>query len=193
MHSESDNLTALASLASDRHVGMIRYQKPSEKHAPLRWVEPYRLVQGQDAILVRCFQVRSDEPKSKDGWKLFRADRIALIEDTGETFAPRARIILTTREIEGPEHPGQRVGQDPQAVYFSHLQTALMDGILTEAEAEAALRLQRSLSPARLRGVHGMIYANVLQAMLVDGELSDAEVACLEQTRGFLDVLGWAP
>jgi len=193
MPSETDNVAVLADIATNHRIAKIQYHKPSQKAAPWRWIEPYKLVEGYDSLLIRCFQLRSDDPKAKGGWKCFRADRVGMIEDTGEPFKPRTKITLMTGEIEGENRYGQRVGQDPQARYLAHLQDAMMDGIITPEELATAQDLQGSLSPSRLRAVHGSVYAAVLQAALIDGEVTDAETDYLQKVKEFLDTLGWAP
>lgn len=73
----------LAEAAEGHRVVRLRYRSASKDETTLRDVEPYGLVQnaGRWYLVGYCHL--------RDGWRDFRLDRIATLETTRATFAPR--------------------------------------------------------------------------------------------------------
>ena len=188
-----DAVTQLADLARKQRVAIIGYRKPRDKQPSHRWVEPYKLLEAEDALVVRCWQLRSDAPDSRDGWRHFRADRISSVEDSGSPFKPRTHITIDTGELHEMTKPPRRQYAGPQQEYAAYVIQIIMDGILTETEYSNALKQQKNMSETQIRAAHAAAYSAFLTALIVDGEISDREQMYIRDVRNALEKLGWAP
>ena len=81
----------------------------------------------------------------------------------------------------------------PGAQYFNHLEAAMLDGAVSAEELATARELGARVSVAERRGVHARVFANVLQEVLQDSEVSGREGAYIAGVRRFLEALGWSP
>lgn len=69
----------------------------------------------------------------------------------------------------------------------------MLDGMVTAEELAIATELGRRATADGRRGVHARVFANVLNEVLQDSEVSERETAYLAGVRTFLEKLGWAP
>lgn len=193
---EIDLIGIIVGLAAARHVAVIDYRKPLEKRPSRRWAEPYKLIEGQSAFMVRAFQLRSEPSNTGMGWRHFRADRIQAVADSGQAFKPRAVITMDHGEL----HPFRRSEEYPdlpqptaEQAYSDYISGIVMDGLLSDEEYNRALELQQNMSPLRIRAGHAAVYSSLLTAIIVDGEISEEEQRHLRDVRRCLGQLGWEP
>ena len=81
----------------------------------------------------------------------------------------------------------------PAEHYFQQLETAMLDGQITDEELALSQELGRRVPPQERKAVHARIFASVLHEVLQDGRVAHREELYLQQVRRFLDQLGWAP
>lgn len=190
---QADPLDVLVELGEHRRTARLVYQKPGEPSVTEQLVEPYRLEATANAEMVLCWQLL---PKIEDRlpWRHFRIDRIVSVIDGGSTFEPRTPITLHTGEVTDFQWGHQAlVGIGPRQEYFQFIENAMLDGIFDEQELREAARRGEALSIQQRRGVHAQVFANTLQEVLADGEVSQTEAAYIGAVRDALQSLGWAP
>jgi len=191
-----DLVAIIVDLAAARHLAIIDYRKPVEKRPSRRWVEPYKLIEGHSAFMVRAYQVRSEPKTSDPGWRHFRADRIEGVADSGEAFTPRSLVTLDRGELHPFRRPEEYPELDqpkPEQAYSDYVSSITMDGILASEEFNRALELQENMNPLGIRAAHAAVYAGLLTAMIVDGQISEHEQHHLRDVRKCLGQLGWEP
>jgi hypothetical protein len=143
--------------------------------------------------MVQCWQLRP-ETTDHTKWRNFRVDRITSVRDGGGAFVPRIPVTLCDGEVtafEWGHEPAVTLG--PGAEYFNYLEAAMLDGVVSPDELAIARELGMRVPDAERRGVHARVFANVLQEVLQDSEVSEREIAYVAGVRKFLDALGWAP
>jgi predicted DNA-binding transcriptional regulator YafY len=188
-----DVLEAMIYMAKSRHIAVIDYQKPGEETPTRRWVEPYQLQYTDQSLMVMCWQV-NPEVYDRAAWRNFRTDRIRRVLDSGKPYEPRTTISMVEGEMQKFS-----IGYEPDASasavkqYSSFVESALLDGRITDDELERAMTMARGLTVDQVRATHARVFFNVLRECLVDGDISVAEEQYLGKVRRALNKLGWAP
>jgi hypothetical protein len=77
--------------------------------------------------------------------------------------------------------------------YFRQIETAMLDGKITEEEMALAQSLRDRVEIHERKAAHARVFASVLHEVLQDGRISHREELYLANVRAFLDRLGWAP
>ncbi len=77
--------------------------------------------------------------------------------------------------------------------YARHIDSVLLDGKITDAELEQAMKYAKMLSADELKLVHAKVYIGVLREVTLDGTVNEAEEAYMASVRIFLTGLGWCP
>jgi HIRAN domain len=77
--------------------------------------------------------------------------------------------------------------------YQDLLEEILLDGVITEDENQHARIFASGMPVPALRAVHGRVYRKALGKAVLGGNVSDEEVQQLQELRGLLDQLGFAP
>lgn len=205
---DSEAVKNLVELASRSRLACVVYKKPAENPTPRRYVEPYKFLESSENLLVRCYQVRVEGRKKDDaeGWRSFRLDRFISVSDGGENFSPRGTVSLHRGEVfqyifnhDKLREPVPRnikkkleVKMTPRK-YARHIDSVLLDGKITDAELEQAMKYAKMLSADELKLVHAKVYIGVLREVTLDGTVNEAEEAYMASVRIFLTGLGWCP
>jgi predicted DNA-binding transcriptional regulator YafY len=188
-----DPVEKLIELALKNRIVRLTYRKTAEEEPTDRLVEPYRTSHNENSMIIRCWQAA---PVVVDGaqWRWFRADRIVKVLDGGQNFLPRCQIQLSADEVRKFNTEREAESQ-AEAVekYFRHVETAMMDGLFSPEEMAVAKELSMGVPPSKLKVVHGHIFINVLNELLLDGELTPREQKHLEKIKTALAELGWSP
>lgn len=185
-----EKMTQLASLGAKRRVVEVHYRKHLTKpDSVARLVEPYNFTQGQQDIMLRCFQLEPDP-----GWRFFMVHKIDRIEDGGSGFEPRVRIALDT----------QTLGQDAtDVISTAHLERvrkyrdlvldAIADNRVTKEEQEQieAFRVESDLSDAERDYVHAALFHRCIGAIVEDGQVTQEERQQVIFLQRVLTKLGW--
>ena len=77
--------------------------------------------------------------------------------------------------------------------YFQQLETAMLDGKVTDDEVALAESMRDRVEIHERKGVHARVFASVLHEVLQDARISHREELYLRNVRSFLERLGWAP
>ena len=188
-----DPVEKLIELALANRVVRLTYRKTAEEAPSDRLVEPYRTSQNENSMIIRCWQAA---PVVVDGaqWRWFRADRIIKVMDGGQNFLPRCQIALSLDSVKQFNQQREAESQ-AEAVekYFRYVEQAMMDGLFSAEEMSIAKELAMGVPPDKLKVVHGHIYINVLNELLLDGVLTLREEAHLSKIKAALGELGWSP
>lgn len=189
-----DALRELCNLASQYRLAFLCYQKPGEDSTTDRVVEPYRLQESGGNLMVQSWQVKP-EIGDKSKWRNFRIDRITRVGDGGGTFKPRCAVTIHQGEVEAFKwgHDPVQTTDIAAGYYLRKIEKSMLDGHITPNELMACKSYGSALSPQARKGVHAQVYSNVLQEVLMDGEVSEKEERYLRGVREFLSQLGWAP
>jgi len=180
-------------LANAHRVVRMTYRKCAEEEASDRIVEPYRTSHNDKSLIIQCWQAA---PVVVDGaqWRWFRADRILKVTDGGQNFIPRLQVNLSLEEIKQFANERDReTAAEAVEKYFRFVESAMMDGTLTDEEMCKAKELAMGVEPGRLKVIHAHIYISVLNELLVDGELTAREEKYLFTVKKALADLGWSP
>ena len=198
-----DVVAEIVRLAEAGRVAWITYRRPGEGAAGDYLVEPYRFHRGQAGPVLHAWQIEPQPEGRADGWRDFRIDRITAAADGGRTFQPRVPVTAArdvpspAAAVEGQNFPG--FGERPIAGmgdtehYFRQIETAMLDGQVTEEEMTLARSLGARVEVHERKGAHARVFASVLHEVLQDGRISHREELYLQNVRAFLDRLGWAP
>lgn len=186
-----DHLSALQQLGESQRLAVIDYQKPGALELTRRWVEPYQLQHTDSALMVLCWQV-DPQTMERTSWRNFRIDRMRGVWDGGRVFVPRMPVTLHHGESRAFRfgHQGELSAVND---YFQFLETAMLDGKISQRELGRAEELGRLLSVDQVRAVHAQIFAGILREVLIDGMLDDREAAYLVTVRKMLKKLGYSP
>jgi hypothetical protein len=200
-----DLLREIVRLAEGGRVVRLGYRRPGDGSAAEYLVEPYRLHRGHAGPVLHAWQVAPAVEGRADGWRDFRLDRITAASDGGGSFQPRTAVTL------GRDAPpaGAAAGAGPSAfhawsdrpiaamgnaeAYFRQLETAMLDGKVSDDEMALAESLRDRVEPHERKAAHARVFASVLHEVLQDCRISHREELYLQNVRGFLDRLGWAP
>lgn len=198
-----DVLREIATLAEAGRVVRLTYRRPGDGTAGEYLVEPYRLHRAAGGPALHAWQLEPAPGDRADGWRDFRIDRITGASDGGRSFEPRAAVTVA-RDLPtvgpatgGPDFKGW--GERPIAAmgdsedYFRQIETAMLDGKITDAEMALAEGLRDRLDIHRRKAAHARVFANVLHEVLQDGRIAHREELYLRNVRAFLERLGWAP
>lgn len=188
-------LQELAVVAAECRVAIITYQKPSETAPRRRWVEPYAINEEFSDLMVRCYQLGSEPPGAEEGWRTFRLDRLTKVERGERTFTPRRTVrlaeeIAAVKKIEKPKLPPEA---ELQEKYYAFLRDTINAGHMTDAKAIEAIDKRQGLRIERVRAAHAHVFRAAIDAVMLDGEVSDFEADFLTRVRAFLVVVAWAP
>jgi hypothetical protein len=203
---DSGHIDTIVALAERNRLARIWYQKLGMDSTTIRLVEPYSFVESQaGALCVRTWQV---DPTCDGGvsWRCFRADRITDVSDGGMTFEPRCRVDLALgivrtfanggglkkEELEDAGAPGAAPA-DPVTAYRDFLISAVRDRHFDERERTAAENLANKVPTYAMKVVHSQVFADVLFDALLDHRIDEAEEAFIDDVRGFMETIGWAP
>jgi hypothetical protein len=181
----------------------IGYRRPGEGAATDYLIEPYRFHRGQAGPVLHAWQLDPAPQGRADGWRDFRLDRITAAADGGRAFQPRAAVTVA-RDLPspGPATGGpdfQGFGEQPIAAmgdaegYFRQIETAMLDGKVTEEEMTLAEGLGDRVEIQERKAAHARAFASVLHEVLQDGRITHREELYLSNVRRFLERLGWAP
>ena len=184
-------LKTILGAAEKNHLVEIEYRKPGEARPMARIVEPYGLQSVRGKRLVRCWQV--DPDPLGDAWRSFRAGRIVGAREINKEFEPREPITLTHGKITTLTHEPETTEESPSRRYYTYLEAAMLDGRITKEEMHEARRIAEPLDRNHLRAAHAHVYRDVLDELLIDGRLDDAEEDYLRRVSVFLHRLGWVP
>ena len=197
-----DVVAEIARLAEAGRVARITYRRPGEATAVDYLVEPYRVQRGRAGPVLHAWQVEPPPDGRADGWRDFRLDRVTAAADGGRAFEPRTAVTVARDAPPGPatggpnfmgfgERPIARMGDAED--YFRQIETAMLDGKITEEEMTLAQSLRDRVEVHERKAAHARVFASVLQEVLEDGRISHREELYLQNVRAFLDRLGWAP
>ena len=198
-----DVLREIVSLAEAGRVVRLSYRRPGDGSAGEYIVEPYQFRRAAGGPALHAWQLEPAPEGRSDGWRDFRLDRIAAAADGGRAFEPRAPVTVA-RDLPaagpapgGPDFKG--FGDRPIAAmgdsedYFRQIETAMLDGKVTDDEMTLAEALRNRVDADRRRAAHARVFANVLHEVIQDGRISHREELYLRNVRAFLERLGWAP
>ena len=198
-----DVVAEIVRLAEAGRVARITYRRPGEGAAGEYLVEPYRFHRGPAGTVLHAWQVDPPPQGRADGWRDFRLDRITAAADGGRPFEPRGAVTVAgDLPSPGPATGGpnfQGFGERPIAGmgdtedYFRQIETAMLDGKVTEEEMSLAQSLGGRVEVHERKAAHARVYANVVHEVLQDGRISHREELYLKNVREFLSQLGWAP
>lgn len=193
----------------------IRYSKPGDSVMPERVIEPRRLVEGVDGLLVRSLQIGPER-----GFRVFCSDRIInVVRDSTPIDADRLRRNLfcsgevvrfrtSTAEDSADasrEYPGDAMKMSASGraawttpwfnAYAGAIRDAVLDLKVTDHEARLVNRVreQLRLTDAQMRSVHAYLLGEELLGFSADGSFDEAEMASIEQLSDCLNELGWSP
>lgn len=191
------NLDAIVTCAKSRFLAHITYKKPGDDWVTERYVEPYSLSNSQGNIIVRTWQV--DPVLCDEAWRCFRVDRMVLVRNSGQFFSPRTTVtiddgIITEFRMDDDGNAGSSVSlPSPAEKYFRYIEKAMLDGEMKKGELIHAKKLAMGLRPTQIKAQHALAYANLIDELTMDGDLSEDEEDLLTNMRVFLMELGWAP
>jgi hypothetical protein len=198
-----DVVAEIVRLAEAGRVARVTYRRPGEGAPTDYLVEPYRFDRGHNGPVLRAWQLDPPPQGRADGWRDFRLDRITAATDGGRAFQPRAQVTVG-RDVPspgpatgGPDFKG--FGERPIAGmgdaegYFRQIETAMLDGKITDEEMTLARSLGDRVEVHERKAAHARVFASVLHEVLQDGRISHREELYLQNVRAFLDRLGWAP
>jgi predicted DNA-binding transcriptional regulator YafY len=193
MNLNTEILDTLVSVARAERAAVIHYHKPGEAVYTVRTVEPYSLKESAAGDLsVTCWQVQPILPTQ--GWRHFRVDRIERALDSGITFTPRRRVTLHDGVVETYSRSNDPVRHETTSTrYHRTLVQSLMDRVLSEAEERELRKLQENLDIEDIKGIHGAVFAAILEEVSADGRITDSEEDYISETREKLARLCWAP
>ena len=193
-------------LAGAGRVVRLNYRRPGAwgSAAAEYLVEPYRFHPKYSGPVLQAWQLEPPPQQGRPGgWRDFRIERIVSAADGGRSFEPRAPVTVAgdvpsaAPATGGPDFKG--FGERPIAGmgdaedYFRHLETAMLDGRVTEDEMALAEALRDRVEIHQRKAAHARVFASVLHEVLQDGRISHREELYLQNVRAFLDKLGWAP
>lgn len=192
----------------------IRYAKSDDPgNVSDRVIVPVKLLQGVEGLMLRAVQVHPEH-----GTRAFKVAQILEAHPTGAKLGPaadraaqfRQRIIVHIDRVEHaaaptvkrttdgvvstPMMPAPCAWNEPWfRDYLIALRTALIDGTLSEHEAQALRGLQRSLKLDfdRVVAVHSYLLGQEMLAISVDGIAGDQERKYLAGIAEGLTALGW--
>ena len=139
-----DALAEIVRLAGAGRVVRLGYRRPGDGSPAQYLVEPHRLHRSQAGPVLHAWQLDPPPEGRPDGWRDFRLDRITGVSDGGTTFMPRAPVTIAGDAA--PPAAGQAFaawGQRPiegmgsAEGYFQQLETAMLDGKVTDEETRA--------------------------------------------------------
>jgi hypothetical protein len=197
----TDVMAEIVRLAEAGRVVRLTYRRPGDGAAGEYTVEPYGLHRTAAGPALYAWQV-SPPGWRAGGFREFRVDRIVSAADGGHDFKPRVPVTL------GRDAPlsggtgesgfhgwGDRpiAGMGDAEDYFRQIETAMLDGKVTEAEMALAESLRDRVEAHERKAAHARVFANVLHEVLQDGRISHREELYLANVRAFLERLGWAP
>ena len=198
-----DVLPEIVRLAEAGRLVHLKYRRPGEAAPADYFVEPYRLFYGHGGLTLQAWQLESAAEGRAAGWREFRMDRIVSAADAGRSFEPRAAVtVARDAPASGPAAGGAGFkgwGDQPIAAmgdaddYFRQLETAMLDGRITDGEIMLAESLRDRVEPHQRKAAHARVYANVLHEVIQDGRITHREELYLQNVRAFLERLGWAP
>ena len=194
-----DVLAEVVRLAEAGRVVRLGYRRPGDGSAAEYLVEPYRLQRSQAGPVLHAWQLEPPPEGRPDGWRDFRLDRLTAASDGGRPFTPRAPVTLGRDATPAAGQSFQAWGERPIAGmgsaegYFQQLETAMLDGKVTDDEVALAESLRDRVEIHERKAVHARVFASVLHEVLQDGRISHREELYLRNVREFLERLGWAP
>ena len=195
-----DVLAEVVRLAEAGRVVRLGYRGAGGRAEAQYLVEPYRLHRTHAGPVLHAWQLDPPPQGRPDGWRDFRLDRITSASDGGRPFTPRAPVTLagdTAAPAAGqPFHSwGERpiAGMGSAEGYFQQLETAMLDGKVTDEEVALSESLRDRVEIHERKAVHARVFASVLHEVLQDGRISHREELYLRNVREFLERLGWAP
>lgn len=186
-------IDTIVALAERNRLTRIWYQKLSESAVTVRVIEPYQFLESQSSLCIRGWQVSPPCEGEEESWRCFRCDRILDVSDGGGTFEPRRPVSLAGGQIDPFLSTRRRAKAKPQDAYRKFLLDAIRDHQLTEREQTQAGNLAEKVATKDLKVVHAQVMAEVLMDALMDFSISEEEEAFLDQVRGFMETVGWAP
>jgi hypothetical protein len=198
----TDVLAEVVRLAGAGRVVRLTYRPPGSA-APAEYVvEPYGLHRSAAGPALYAWQLSPPVEGRANAWREFRLDRVTSAADGGAGFKPRAPVTLGSDAPLSGAAPGPGFhgwGERPIAGmgdaedYFRQLETAMLDGKVTEAEMALAESLRDRVEVHQRKAAHARVFAAVLHEVLQDGRISHREELYLANVRAFLERLGWAP
>ncbi len=196
MPKRQDTLHRLQKLAEVMQTALITYKKVGEDFHSERLVEPYSLTFSGPNYIILTWQL--DPALDGPAWRNFRLDRIGRVSTGNRPFAPRIPVTIHLGEIEQFEFDDKPDVAAPSIKtlsqrYFECIETALLDGVMTNAEVEKARFLGASLPEGHRRAIHAQVYANAIGEVCLDGYIEPSEEELLSNMRFFLSELGWSP
>jgi hypothetical protein len=179
----------LFELGSNRRLAALYYRKGTvAKDLPRRLVEPYNFTQGNEDVMLRCYQIEPDE-----GWRFLMLHKIEHVTDAGAAFNPRRQVRLDVGELDLTYQ--ERPYWTPELqTYRDLVSDALADGKVTREERLEieAYAMNNGISLQQLRFVHANIFHRCLGAIIEDGEVDADERLQLRFLSRVLNVLGWS-
>jgi len=186
----AEHMKKLIELAQNRRVVELAYRKHlSSGEAVPRLVEPYNFTQGQQDVILRCYQLEPDQ-----GWRFFMVHKIDEIRDGGEPFQPRVTVTLDEADLDPSKRPqGSGVWSDRVKRYRDLVSDAMADETVTKDELEEIRGYVKDsgLTEEERKFVHASLFHRCLGAVIEDGEVSTSEVAQIQFLHRVLKALGW--
>jgi hypothetical protein len=198
----TDVLAEVVRLAESGRVVRLSYRTPGDPSGAEYLVEPYGLNRAASGPALYAWQLSPPPEGRANGWREFRLDRVTAAADGGGSFSPRVPVTLgRDAPLSGATGPSgfHAWGEKPVAAmgdaedYFRQLETAMLDGKVTEAEMALAESLRDRVEAHQRKAAHARAFAAVLHEVLQDGRISHREELYLANVRAFLQRLGWAP
>lgn len=184
----------------------IIYRKGGKEGESERVIEPRKLVDGPNGLMVRAVQVMPEA-----GIRTFSVHKIVEVAEYSLPLDKRQRAGNNFCTGEVVEFSMKSAYVQPPAGANSVFQTAwsqewfhryvgvvrqvLSDAQLTQDELALVSATQSTLvlSPEQVRAAHAYIIGEELLAMSVDGQLMQYEQERLRQVARILRDLGWSP
>lgn len=186
----------LVESATKQRLASLWYRKgPTDAAIPVRLIEPYSFVEGEQDLMIRCYQVEQHgcTPEKGCGWRFFMAHKIVEVKVTDRAFKPRRKITLPTGEVTELNCAGSPNWEEGRRAYRDLVGDALADGVLDAGEVAQAAECRRrfKLRDEDVRYVHASIYHRCLGAVLGDGFVSQDEIDQVRYLHRSMHALGW--
>lgn len=185
-------IDTIVSLAAAHRLAKIWYCKLTENRTTERLIEPYRFLEHEDNLMIQSWQIRPP-CETEVSWRTFRCDCIRDVSDGGAEFTPRRPVELHTGTVDSFMSLFTKRREKPAAKYRDYLIRAIRDQHLSEREKTEAENLAQKVATKDLKVIHAQVFSEVLFDALLDHSIAEEEEAFIEDVRGFMEQIGWAP